>query len=168
MRRFPGLLGCGVIAYWAHLPVLRRMSGATLAAVADPDPAARASVRCLTGVPLHERAEDLLRRTDIDAVVICAPTQLHADLAVAAAEAGKHFYLEKPIATTPRCPARGGRGGRWARVIGAIGFNRRLHPLYQQARDLLTAGRIGRLRRCRRRSASRRRRRPCPGGSGSA
>ena len=46
-----GVLGCGVIAYWAHLRVLRRMPGATLAAAADPDPAARASARRLTGVP---------------------------------------------------------------------------------------------------------------------
>jgi predicted dehydrogenase len=141
-----GLLGCGVIAYWAHLRALRRLSGATLAAAADPDPAARASARRLTRVPLHESAEDLLRRTDIDAVVICAPTQLHADLAVAAAEAGKHFYLEKPIATDAAGAQRVVDAAAGAHVIGAIGFNRRLHPLWQQARDVLTAGRIGRVR----------------------
>jgi predicted dehydrogenase len=141
-----GVLGCGVIAYWAHLRVLRRMPGATLAAAADPDPAARASARRLTGVELHERAEDLLRRADIDAVVICAPTQLHADLAVAAADAGKHFYLEKPIATDAAGAQRVVDAVAAAGVIGAIGFNRRLHPLYQQARDLLAAGRIGRVR----------------------
>jgi predicted dehydrogenase len=140
-----GVLGCGVIAYWAHLRVLRRMPGATLAAAADPDPAARASARRLTGVELHERAEDLLRRADIDAVVICAPTQLHADLAVAAADAGKHFYLEKPIAADAAGAQRVVDAVAAAGVIGAIGFNRRLHPLYQQARDLLAAGRIGRV-----------------------
>jgi myo-inositol 2-dehydrogenase / D-chiro-inositol 1-dehydrogenase len=141
-----GVLGCGVIAYWAHLRVLRRMPGATLAAAADPDPAARASAMCLTGVPVHERAEDLLGRSDIDAVVICAPTQFHAELAVAAADAGKHFYLEKPIATDAAGARRVVDAAAAAGVIGAIGFNRRLHPLYQQARDLLAAGRIGRVR----------------------
>jgi predicted dehydrogenase len=119
-----GVLGCGVIAYWAHLRALRRMPGATLAAAADPDPAARASARRLTGVELYERAEDLLRRSDIDAVVICAPTQLHADLAVAAADAGKHFYLEKPIATDAAGAQRVVDAAAAAGVIGAIGFNR--------------------------------------------
>jgi predicted dehydrogenase len=101
---------------------------------------------CLTGVPVHERAEDLLGRSDIDAVVICAPTQFHAELAVAAADAGKHFYLEKPIATDAAGARRVVDAAAAAGVIGAIGFNRRLHPLYQQARDLLAAGRIGRVR----------------------
>ena len=96
------MLGCGVIAYWAHLRVLRRMPGATLAAAADPDPAARASARRLTGVELYERAEDLLRRSDIDAVVICAPTQCHADLAVAAAGAGSISTWRNPSPPTPR------------------------------------------------------------------
>jgi predicted dehydrogenase len=141
-----GLLGCGVIAYWAHLRVLRRMAGATLVAAADPDPAARAAARRLTNVPLHEGADELLRRPDIDAVVICAPTQLHADLAVAAAEAGKHFYLEKPIATDAADARRVVDAASRARVIAAMGFNRRLHPLYQQARDLIDGGRIGRVR----------------------
>ena len=114
-----GVLGCGVIAYWAHLRVLRRMPGATLAAAADPDPAARALARSLTGVELHERSEDLLRRTDIDAVVICAPTQLHADLAVAAADAGQAFLPGETHRHRRRwCEARGGCGGRRRRDRG--------------------------------------------------
>lgn len=141
-----GLLGCGVIAYWAHLRLLQRMSGVTLAAAADPDPTARASAKRLTGVPVHENAEDLLSRSDIDAVVICAPTQLHADLAIAAANAGKHFYLEKPIATEVFDAHRVVDAAATAGVFGAIGFNRRLHPIFQQARELLIGGCIGRVR----------------------
>lgn len=141
-----GLLGCGVIAYWAHLRALRRMPGARLVAAADPDPGARESAGRLVDVPLYERADDLLARSDLDAVVICAPTQVHAELAVAAAGAGKHFYLEKPIATDAAGAQRVVDAAAGAGVIGAMGFNRRLHPLYQQARDLLAAGRIGKVR----------------------
>lgn len=141
-----GLLGCGNIAYWMHLPALRRLSGVTLAAAADPDPTARERASRLIGLPVHERADELLDRSDIHAVVICTPTHLHAELAVAAAGAGKHFYLEKPIATTVADARRVIEAAAGAGVTGVIGFNRRLHPLYQQARALLRAGRIGRIR----------------------
>lgn len=141
-----GLLGCGTIAYWTHLRALRNIPGAALVAAADPDPAALERAKRLVGVPVYERSDELLGRNDIDAVVICAPTHLHAELAIAAAAAGKHFYLEKPIATTAG-EARGViEAASQAGVTGVMGFNRRQHPLYQQARDLLASGRIGRVR----------------------
>lgn len=141
-----GLVGCGAIASYAHLRVLGHLRGAVLVAVADRDPEARARARRLARVPVHDRAEDLLGRDDVHALVICAPTPLHAELAVAAAVAGKHFYLEKPIATNVEDARRVVEAATRAGVVTAIGFNRRLHPLYQQARDVLRAGRIGRVR----------------------
>jgi predicted dehydrogenase len=141
-----GLLGCGNIAYWFHLRSLAQLPGCTLVAAADPEASARDRARRLTRVPLYQRTDELLRRDDIDAVVICAPTHLHAELAVAAATAGKHFYLEKPIATTAAQGRRVVETAAQAHVVGAIGFNRRLHPLYEQARELLGRGCIGRVR----------------------
>jgi predicted dehydrogenase len=141
-----GLLGCGSVAYWLHMPALRRVPGAVLAAAADPDPAARARARRVTRVPIYERADELLERDDIGAVVICAPNHLHAELAIAAANAGKHFYLEKPLATTAVDAVRILEAAARAGVTSAIGFNRRLHPLYEQARNLLAGGCIGRVR----------------------
>ena len=140
-----GLLGCGSIAYWIHLRALRSIPGATLVAAADPDPAARERAKQLARVPVYEEPAELLGRNDIAAVVICAPTHLHAQLAIAAASAGKHFYLEKPIATTAAEARDVIEAAAQAGVTGAMGFNRRLHPLYEQARDLLAAGRIGRV-----------------------
>lgn len=141
-----GLLGCGTIAYWVHLRVLPRLSGATLVAAADPDPEARARAARLVQIPIHQRAEDLLQRGDIDAVIICAPTPLHAGLAVASAAAGKHFYLEKPIATSAEDAQRVLAAAAQAGVLATVGFNRRWHPLYQQARKILGEGRIGPVR----------------------
>lgn len=141
-----GLIGCGAIASYAHLRVLRFLRGAVLVAVSDPDPDARARARAVGRVPVHERAEDLLGRDDVDAVVICAPTPVHAELAVAAAAAGRHFYLEKPIAANAQDARRALDAATAAGVVTAVGFNRRLHPLYEQARDILRARRIGRVR----------------------
>jgi myo-inositol 2-dehydrogenase/D-chiro-inositol 1-dehydrogenase len=141
-----GLVGCGAIASYAHLRLLGHLPGTDLVAVADPVPEARETAKRLTGVPVHERADDLLDRGDIDAVVICAPTPLHAELGIATAAAGKHFYLEKPIATNIEDARRVVEAAAGAGLATAIGFNRRFHPLYQQARDVLRAGRIGRVR----------------------
>jgi len=119
------------------------MRGTTLVAAADPDAGARARAGRLVRGPVLERAEDLLARDDVDALVICAPTHRHAELAVAAAEAGKHFYLEKPIATTAEDARRVVDGAARAGIVATMGFHRRLHPVCEQVRALVAAGRIG-------------------------
>jgi predicted dehydrogenase len=102
--------------------------------------------RTIADVPVHEGAEELLAREDLEAVIICAPTRVHAELARAAARAGKHFLVEKPLATT----LEDARSVAWeaarADVRAAVGFNRRFHPLYRQARAILARGTIGRVR----------------------
>jgi myo-inositol 2-dehydrogenase/D-chiro-inositol 1-dehydrogenase len=141
-----GVIGCGVIAYWSHLRELKRLPGARLVAAADPDAGARERARRLAGVPVHAEAAELLERPDIDAVVISAPTHLHAELGIAAARAGKHIYLEKPVATDGGGARRLAGAAREAGIAAAAGFNRRWHPLHRQARDLLAGGVLGSVR----------------------
>jgi len=140
-----GLLGCGSVAYWIHRRALGSIRGVTLTAAADPDPTARARFTRASGVTVYQRAEDLLGRGDIEAVLICAPTHLHASLALAAAAAGKPFYLEKPIASTlddaREVLAAASRTG----LTATTGFNRRHNPLFEQAKALLADGAIGRI-----------------------
>lgn len=141
-----GLIGCGTVAFWIHLPNLRRMRDVKLMAAADPDPRARARVASLTSASLVEEPAAVLARRDIDAVLIAAPSELHAELAVAAARAGKHFYLEKPVAID----AAGARAlehvAATAGVTAVVGFNRRFHPAHRRARELIASGRIGVVR----------------------
>src|ERR1019366_3772035 len=85
-------------------------------------------------------------RDDVDAVVICAPTHLHASLAIAACAAGKHVFLEKPIATTATDSRRLVDAAAESGLTAMVGFNRRLHPMFEQARALMSAGGIGRVR----------------------
>lgn len=141
-----GVIGCGVIAYWTHLRELRRLSGARLVAASDPDATARQRATQLTGVTVYEDASELLSRPDIDAVVISAPTHLHAELGIAAARARKHFYLEKPVATNAADASRLADAVREAGVSVALGFNRRCHPLHLQARGLIDRGVLGSIR----------------------
>ncbi len=100
----------------------------------------------LPGADLHADAGELLARSDVDAVVVAAPSGLHADLAVAAALAGKHLYVEKPLATSEDAATRVLEEVARSGVTATVGFNRRRHPVYEQAHRLLGAGRIGEVR----------------------
>lgn len=141
-----GVIGCGTIAYWSHLRIARGLRGARLVAAADPDPAARARAERLAKIPVHESTEELLARPGIDAVIVSGPTHLHADLVISACEAGKHVYVEEPLASSTADGSRvieaAGRTG----VTVSMGFNRRFHPLFEQARQMLVDGRIGTVR----------------------
>ncbi len=135
------LFGCGSIASAVHLRILDRARCAELVAVADPDPAGRE--RAERFAPAVADAGELLGRADVDAVVICAPSAVHAELAVAAAKAGKHLYVEKPLATTLADGERVRDAVRDAGVIAAVGFNRRRHPLFRAARAAVQARLVG-------------------------
>lgn len=139
-----GLLGCGAIACHHHLPALARLQDAVVVGLADPDPAALARAAGLAkGAQAHADATDLLARSDVDAVVIAAPPGLHADLAVAAAAAAKHVYVEKPLAISEAQARNVLDAVAASGVLGTVGFNRRFHPIYERAREVLSAGRIG-------------------------
>lgn len=138
-----GIIGCGAVARYCHVPALERMKGITIVAAADPDESSSSQVARATGAAVHESAESLLARDDIHAVVISVPSHLHAAVAIAAANAGKAFYLEKPIATTMQDARDVCRAATDAGVAAAVGFNRRAHPLHVRARNLIAGGALG-------------------------
>jgi predicted dehydrogenase len=142
-----GLVGCGRIARAFHLPTLRSLPGARLVAVADPDPDARQAATAVAGPHVAAVAEvdALLARDDVDAVVVCAPTDRHEEVAVAAFEAGRHVYVEKPLAADAAAAARIDAAWRASGRIGVVGYNLRFHPLYVAARRELAEGHLGDL-----------------------
>lgn len=141
------LTGFGQVAADVHLPVLRRMPGVEVVAIADVDPGRRALARQLAPqVSAYESQEVMLAQSDVEAVIICAPSQWHADHAIAALQSGKHVYLEKPAATTLADAWRLAETGRRSDRVGMLGFNYRFSPLIQSARRQMKAGRIGELR----------------------
>lgn len=139
-----GVIGCGSIATSVHLRVLRRLRGVRVTALADPSPEARVRAgRIIPGAALLPDATELPVRDDVDAVVIAAPTGLHASLALTTLRAGRHLYLEKPIATTLDDGRRVTAAAQAAAVVAAIGYNWRFQPLVARARELLRARVIG-------------------------
>lgn len=137
------IIGCGAVARYCHAPALRRIKGVTIAAVADPDRVSRERLGRATGAAPHESVASLLARDDVDAAIICVPSQLHADVAVEVAQSGRAFYLEKPVATSADDARRVIAEVARAEVAAAVGFNRRAHPLYERARALVADGALG-------------------------
>jgi myo-inositol 2-dehydrogenase / D-chiro-inositol 1-dehydrogenase len=133
-----GLVGCGRVAQLVHLNILTRLPGAELVALAecDPDRLKQASRRAPGAVTFADYQE-LLDFPAVDAVVICLPNALHAEATIAALQHGKHVYLEKPLATNPTDGRRVLEVWRRAGLVGMIGFNYRLNPLYQAARQYI-------------------------------
>lgn len=140
-----GLIGCGGIAYWAHLRSLRSLPQFRLVLAADPLPAARQRAATLTDARMVADPAEIFDHPEIDAVLIAAPSHLHAGLATAAATAGKPFYLEKPLATSAEEAQLALQTIQCSGVITRLGFNRRFHPVHLQARQLIQSGILGRI-----------------------
>lgn len=82
----------------------------------------------------------------VDAVDVVTPVQSHAEIAVAALAAGRHCFVEKPLASTaPEAAAVAAEAGRTGRVV-QVGHVFRFHPVSDAVRGALAAGRLGRLR----------------------
>lgn len=84
-------------------------------------------------------------RDDIDAVVVCTVPQSHAEITIAALEAGKHVLVEKPLSMTVAEGKAMVAAARKAKRILKCGFNHRHHPAVLQAKKLIDEGRFGKL-----------------------
>jgi predicted dehydrogenase len=94
----------------------------------------------------------LLRRDDVELVDVCTPGDTHAEIAVAALEAGKHVLCEKPLANTvdeARAMVAAAERAQARGVRSMVGFNYRRVPAVALARRLVEQGRIGQVRHVR-------------------
>lgn len=87
--------------------------------------------------------EQLVNREDIDLVDICAPGDSHRDIAVAAAQAGKHLFCEKPLANSLGEAKEMLAAVQAAGVKHMVNFNYRRVPAVQLAKQLVDEGAIG-------------------------
>jgi predicted dehydrogenase len=88
---------------------------------------------------------DVLADPDVEVVSICAPTGLHAEIGVAAARAGKHFWIEKPVGRDASEARQVAAAAAAAGVETSIGYNYRHAPAVERARDLVAGGRLGQI-----------------------
>jgi predicted dehydrogenase len=89
----------------------------------------------------------ILDRDDVDAVCIATPSELHAEMTVAALDAGKHVLVEKPIATTIPEALRMEAAARAGTCKLMVGHVERFNPAVGKVAELLASGRLGRVYR---------------------
>ena len=137
-----GIVGPGKVAQ-LHADALGRIPDARLAAVAGRDES-RAAV---LAAPHHARVdsslEALIERGGVDAVILCTPHPLHAEAAAAAARAGLHVVVEKPMALHPADAERMLDAATEAGVLLSIISQRRWYEASLRVKDAIDSGRIG-------------------------
>ena len=140
-----GLIGAGWIGRFHGESVALRIPGTCLVAVADPAPGAAASLieRVSPDARAYTDALELIADPTVEAVLISTPASTHTDLVVAAAEAGKHVFCEKPMALTLEDADRAIGACAANNVALQVGFNRRFAADFAAAHDVITSGGIG-------------------------
>ena len=139
-----GLIGAGRIGRLHAEHLARHIPRAELAVVADSNETSAAECARQCGISRTvSDPKDVLERHDVDAVVICSPTDTHARLIEAAAGAGKPVFCEKPIALDPDEIDRALSAVARAGVLLQIGFNRRFDAEYARVRRAIQSGEIG-------------------------
>lgn len=141
-----GIVGLGWVA-GAHIDAFKAVTGADVTAVCSRRIHDDAALSAQFGTPLKSCVDygDLLSDPDIHVVDICTPHPFHADQAVAAAEAGKHLIIEKPIALTPEDAARIQSAVDRAGVSVCACFECRYSAHFTLIRSVLDQGLLGDL-----------------------
>lgn len=139
-----GIIGLGRIGAFHAESLRSRIAGVHLVAAAvDAEHRARLLAEGSAPCDLEESAEALLKRADVEAVVVASPAVVHDAHITLAAQAGKPIFSEKPLAdTVPKAEA----AAEVVRATGVpfqIGFQRRYDRSYARAHELIAAGAIG-------------------------
>ena len=147
MRKYKfGIVGCGSIAEIAHLPSIKKTPEAELEAVCDIDPKRVKEVAEKWGAKYtFTDYREMFKKVKLDAVVIATPNNMHRNQAIAAAKAGVHIVVEKPLAITNKeawdivdtCKRYG--------VKLMVGCDRRFWTHNQWAKQLIEEGVIGQV-----------------------
>jgi predicted dehydrogenase/threonine dehydrogenase-like Zn-dependent dehydrogenase len=132
------LVGAGNISRWAHLPALKKLPNAALHAVYSAGGARGKSYAMRFGAAYAaSRYDDVLADANVDAVLIASRNQHHAREALAALRAGKHVFVEKPMAlTADECRDLVSAERESGRTL-MVGFNRRFAPFYVEQKRRL-------------------------------
>ncbi len=145
-----GMIGCGAVAEVKSGPGFYKANNSQLVAVTSADPAMTKSFAERDGVPkAYETSEQLVADADVDAVYVATPPSSHKPLSLIVAKAGKHVYVEKPMAMrfeecreiVDVCAQQG--------VRLYVAFYRRAMPRFLKIKEWIDSGAIGEVRNVR-------------------
>jgi myo-inositol 2-dehydrogenase / D-chiro-inositol 1-dehydrogenase len=140
-----GVIGVGMIGEDHVRRLTRVLSGAAVVGLTDVDPArAQALAERVRGARVHATGQSLIRADEVDAVVVASWGPTHEEYVLAAIEAGKPVFCEKPLATTQEACSRiiDAEVATGRRLV-QVGYMRRYDPAYRAVKDVVTSGAIG-------------------------
>jgi predicted dehydrogenase len=140
-----GLIGVGDIAEKRVAAALKDSRGSSLDAVTSARPERAAAFAARHGVARHYADwREMLKDGGLEAVYVATPVHLHPELAIAAAEAGKHVLCEKPMALDAADCGRMIAAARRHGVRLGVAYYRHLYPVVLRMKQILEAATIGR------------------------
>ncbi len=139
-----GMISFAHMHAYSYAHAVRTIPGVELAGIADEDEERGQAAARELSTRYYRNVEDLLS-TDVDAVIVCSENARHKEHVIAAARAGKHVLCEKPIATTLEDALAMIRECRVRNVQLATAFPVRHAPSVVRAKELIDAGRIGKV-----------------------
>ncbi len=137
------VVGTGAISQVMHVPILAEREDVDLAVLSDVDLAKARTIAGRLGVPDALGPDEVLRRDDVDALVLCTPNGAHEEMAVAALEAGKHVFVERPIATTAKGAARVVEAARATGRVLVVGQPQRFRADVTALHSFVAGGEMG-------------------------
>ena len=138
-----GIIGAGRIAQ-VMSAAYSQIRECRLLAVTDIIRSAAERLAARFNIPIiHADYRELLASREVDAVLICVPTQWHEEVTLAAAEAGKHIFCQKPMALTARQVGEMIAAAQEHRAFLMEAMWTRFVPLMQAVMGLVGSGRIG-------------------------
>lgn len=140
------VIGTGAIAQVVHLPIFRERDDVELAVLADLDERKAEALSRRFAVPLVMEVSEVLEYDGVDAVVVCTPNSSHEEIALRAFEAGKHVFVERPIATTSAGAERMIAAAAEADRSLTVGLPHRYRVEAETVRGFVAGGELGRIR----------------------
>ncbi|KRG13808.1 Gfo/Idh/MocA family protein [Lederbergia galactosidilytica] len=140
-----GVVGCGSIAKFRHLPEYAMNDQVEIVAVCDiVEERANKMVEEYGGKAFTDYKE-MLREAELDIVSVCLPNYLHAPVSIAALEAGKHVLCEKPMATSEEEALNMIQAAEKNGKKLMIAHNQRFVASHEKARELIADGTVGKI-----------------------
>jgi predicted dehydrogenase len=141
-----GFIGCGAVA-GEHLATLSRVEGQRVVALSDVSPGAIARLKKdnleVSRAKEYADYREMIEKSDLDAVYILTPHNLHFEQAVFALKKGLNIYLEKPMAMNAvEASAIADMSGRSGKIV-VVGYQRHTASAYRHVRDAIQSGELG-------------------------
>ena len=140
-----GMIGAGAIGQRRHMPEAAANPKSKVAAIADPVKDRVETIAAKYGAQPFTDYKQMLKKAELDAVVVCGPNFLHAPMTLDALKAGFHVLCEKPMATSRQDAKKMIAAAKRARKYLMIGLNQRLMPPHVRAKEILDSGRLGKV-----------------------